>query len=360
VKQHILSLNLAAPPGKNPSTGIPAAPLSPGRLAPPSPPSRLILRFQRSERLLHWSIAIPFMVCYFTAAILILFFGLHSERPTREILSWIHRTAGLCLLTFPLWTLLRNWRDLKLHLANIRQAWGWAWADVKWLVLMGVAAFSRRVQLPEQGKFNAAEKLNFMMVMGTYPVFIATGVLLWLPGIQFVSWILHVGMALVATPLMLGHICMALINPGTRVGLRGMVSGYVDRQWARHHYQRWYRENFEDGVRPSDREEALRRPVLVRCAVCHSEHLVSSWVRVIESVLEIQPIACPACGASAQTVSVVMEPAEAVPMLRALDGTSAKSLMVAHAEKAPDPIPVPSSEKKPPGRPATHPDRFRD
>lgn len=360
MKEHILSLNLAAPASPVPKIRISTTPVSPERSAPPSLPSRLILRFQRSERLLHWSIAVPFMVCYFTAAILILFFGLHSERPIREILSWIHRTAGLCLLTFPLWTALRNLRDYKLHLANIRQAWRWAWADVKWLVLLGVAAVNRRIRLPEQGKFNAAEKLNFMMVMGTYPVFIVTGVLLWLPGIAFVSWIVHVGMALLATPLMLGHIYMALLNPSTRVGLGGMVSGYVDRQWAKHHYQRWYRENFEDGASPRDAQEVLRRPVLVRCPACHNEHLVASWVRLIESVLEVQPLPCPDCGASAQTVSVIMEPAEAVPMLRALEQTSTRSLVVAHPEEGPAPSGVRRSDTKQPGRSATHPGSLAD
>ena len=360
MKNQILSLNLAAPASPTPRITIATAPVWPARPSPAAPPSQLILRFQRSERLLHWSIAVPFMVCYFTAATLILFFGLHSERPAREILSWIHRIAGVGLLTFPLWTGLRNLRDYKLHLGNIRQAWRWAWADVKWLVLMGVAAVNRRIQLPEQGKFNAAEKLNFMMVMGTYPVFLVTGVLLWLPGIAFVSWIVHVGMALLATPLMLGHIYMALINPSTRVGLGGMFSGYVDRQWARHHYQRWYRENFEAGADRNDVREALRRPVLVRCPACLSEHLVASWVRLIESVLEVQPLRCPACGTSAQTVSVIMGPAEAVPMLRALEQTGTKSLMVAHAEEAPASSGLRMSEKERQGRPATHPDSFVD
>jgi cytochrome b subunit of formate dehydrogenase len=46
--------------------------------------------------------------------------------------------------------------------------------------------------------------------------------------------------------LMVGHVYMALINPGTKAGLKGMISGYVDRHWARHHYGRWYRENFEE------------------------------------------------------------------------------------------------------------------
>jgi formate dehydrogenase subunit gamma len=360
VKERILTLNLATPVSPAPSIRIATTPIWPERPAPVSAPSRLILRFQRSERLLHWSIAVPFMVCYFTAAILILFFGLHSERPTREVLSWIHRIAGVCLLAFPLWTAVRNWSDCKLHLSNISQAWHWALADLKWLVLMGVAMIRHRIQLPEQGKFNAAEKLNFMMVMGTYPVFIVTGVLLWLPGIAFVSWVLHVGMALVATPLMLGHIYMALINPGTRVGLGGMISGYVDRQWAKHHYQRWYRENFEEGARRDHMREALRRPVLVRCQACHTEHLVASWVRVLESVLEVQPLRCPQCGASAQTVSVILDPAEAVPMLRALEQTGTKSLMVAHAEEASTPTALPPTETLQAERAATRRDGFLD
>ena len=137
------------------------------------------------------------MVCYFTAAILILilFFGLHSERPTREILSRIHPTAGGCLLTFPLWTLLRNWHDYKLHLTNIRPAWRWAWARVKWLVLMGVAAVTPVCNCRSKVSSTLQKNMNSMMVMGTYPVFIVTGVLLWLPGIALVSWILTSGCA---------------------------------------------------------------------------------------------------------------------------------------------------------------------
>ena len=38
---------------------------------------------------------------------------------------------------------------------------------------------------------------------------------------------------------------MAVINPATRKGLEGMITGFVDRQWAKHHYRRWYREHHE-------------------------------------------------------------------------------------------------------------------
>ncbi len=211
--------------------------------------SEQILRFQKSERALHWSIAAPFMVCYVTGMVLLLFYNLHAGGISRQVLSWLHRTAGTAMILFPVLALVRHRRDYRIHFYNIRHAWSWPSCDLKWLALMIPAAASRRIILPEQGKFNAAEKLNFLMVLCTYPLFIATGVLIWMPGRVVLLWIVHVGLALIATPLILGHIYMALINPGTRAGLSGMLSGYVDRHWARHHYRRWYRENFEEDAK---------------------------------------------------------------------------------------------------------------
>jgi formate dehydrogenase subunit gamma len=222
-----------------------------------TPQSRQILRFRRSERLLHWSIAVPFMVCLSTGMVLIAFYGLHSEGASRNVLSWLHRIAGAGLIVFPTLSVVSHWSDSSLHWYNVKEAWVWALADLKWLALMGLSVFNRRITLPEQGKFNAAEKLNFLMVMCTYPLFIATGLLLWMPGIKFLSWIVHVGMALAATPLILGHIYMALINPDTRGGLGGMLSGYVDRHWAKHHYRRWYREIFENEIESTTSTETL-------------------------------------------------------------------------------------------------------
>jgi formate dehydrogenase subunit gamma len=220
-----------------------------------------ILRFLKSERILHWSIAVPFMVCFATGMILMFFYNLHSPGLSRQVLSWLHRIAGVALILFPASTLVRHWKEYRVHLYNIRHAWRWATDDLKWLLLMLPASINRKIALPDQGKFNAAEKLNFLMVLCTYPLFIATGLLIWMPERVVLFWIVHVGMALIAAPLMLGHIYMALINPDTRVGLSGMLSGYVDRHWARHHYRSWYRENFENGAteKPAESKPAPRR-----------------------------------------------------------------------------------------------------
>lgn len=191
---------------------------------------------------MHWAIAVPFLVCYTTALILVFVYNPDPSRPFRAAFSWTHRLSGVAFIVLPLLAAARSKGDFRLHLYNVRQAWVWTLDDMKWLALMGLAAISSKVKLPDQGKFNAAEKMNFMVLMGTYPLYIVTGLLVWLPGIAFFSWALHVLMALIATPLVLGHLYMALINPSSRKALGGMIGGFVDRQWAKHHYGRWYRE----------------------------------------------------------------------------------------------------------------------
>jgi formate dehydrogenase gamma subunit len=198
-----------------------------------------ILRFQESERLLHWAIAIPFLICWITALILILVYNPYPMRPYRSVFAVVHRMAGVCLVLLPALVMLTK-RDFKIHLYNIRNAWIWSLDDLKWLFLMGIAAINKKIALPQQGKFNAAEKVNFILVMAGWPVFGVTGIMMLVQNTPWLPWLVHVGMAFLVSPTMLGHIYMATINPETRTGISGMISGYVNRQWAKHHYGLWY------------------------------------------------------------------------------------------------------------------------
>jgi formate dehydrogenase subunit gamma len=205
-----------------------------------------VLRFRASERRLHWAIALPFLGCFTTALVLVVFYNPDPGRPYRETLSIAHRISGTLLITLPLLAVTRSRHDFRIHFYNVRQAWIWVWSDLKWLGLFALATVNRRIPLPEQGKFNAAQKLNFMMVMSTYPFYVATGLAMWLSGAALLSWLVHFFMALVATPFLLGHIFMATVPRDTRVALQGMFTGFVDRQWAKHHHARWYRQHFDE------------------------------------------------------------------------------------------------------------------
>jgi formate dehydrogenase gamma subunit len=203
-----------------------------------------------SERQMHWAVAVPFMVCYVTAVVLIAVYNLHPQRPLRAVVSWTHRLSGLCLFVLPAWTIVRHWYDVAVHLRNIGEVWRWTLADVKWLAVMGPAQLSKKIILPEQGKFNAAEKINFMVLTATVPLYLCTGLMIWSHQFAFPAWIVHFVLASAATPLLLGHVFMATVYPDTRVGLSGMITGFVDRRWASHHYGRWYRENFAAPTTP--------------------------------------------------------------------------------------------------------------
>ena len=258
-----------------------------------------ILRFRKSERVMHWAIAIPFLVCFTTAAILFFGYSRDPRSSMRAALSWTHRISGICFIVFPIAAAYYGRRDFKVHFRNILCAWRWTLSDVKWLFMMGLAAINPRFTLPEQGKFNAAEKINFMMVLTSYPLFIATGLIVWLPGIAFYPWLLHFALAALATPLLLGHLFMAVINPETRVGLQGMVTGFVDRQWAKHHYRHWYREKFE--------EEALENPARIRCQACGNEQESQTWAQVVEAMHDLTQIECASCGTAIDEFVVTSE-----------------------------------------------------
>jgi len=213
---------------------------------PENPAHPKILRFRKSERLLHWALAIPFMVCLGSALVLVIHYNPDPNRPYRAVFAATHRISGIAFIVMPILVTLISKGDFRIHFYNIRQAWIWTLQDIKWLLLMGAAAVNKKITLPEQGKFNAAEKLNFMYLMSTYSFYVLSGFVIWLTHAAFLAWIVHCAIAFLSIPLILGHIYMATINAGSRVGLSGMSSGYVCRHWAKHHYPKWYQEHFED------------------------------------------------------------------------------------------------------------------
>jgi formate dehydrogenase subunit gamma len=288
-----------------------------------------ILRFQRSERLLHWAIAVPFMVCYATAAVLITVYNPNPARPFRWVISWLHRGSGVSLIVLPLVAILTHWRDFTLHLRNVREAWTWSLSDLKWLVLFGPSTFNPRIAKPDQGKFNAGEKINFMVLVSTIPVYIATGLLLWLPGVSYVAWMIHFFMAaFIATPLMWGHVFLATVNPDTRVGLGGMFSGFVDRHWARNHYRYWYEEHFEREAPAA--AAALSDPCagMAMCQSCEAVSLAAAWARRYQSLFPAEVSECPHRRADGMAARGLAETDAAV--LDTCDAGEASAAMVPH------------------------------
>jgi cytochrome b subunit of formate dehydrogenase len=76
--------------------------------------SEKVLRFRKSERWFHWAISIPFIVCYVTAMVLVVFYNTNPLLPYRDVFSWIHRISGVCLIILPPLVILTGRSDFRL------------------------------------------------------------------------------------------------------------------------------------------------------------------------------------------------------------------------------------------------------
>jgi len=119
--------------------------------------------------------------------------------------------------------------------------------DYKWLKLGRDVFANRHDNLPEQGKYNAGQKVLYWLLVLLMLVLLLTGFLFWRPWFAqyFPIWmvragtLLHSAAAAVLIIIIIGHIYMAIWTVGS---VRAMVQGYVTARWARYHHARWYRD----------------------------------------------------------------------------------------------------------------------
>ncbi len=286
-----------------------------------------ILRFLPAERILHWALAGLFMLLYATALGMVIFYAEPSPRHFRASFAWLHRAFGAGLIVLPPIALLWGIRDWRLHLENMKEGWRWRREDILWLILFPRSTMDKRVVLPEQGKFNAAEKLNFMMVSATYPFYILTGLAVWMPRPLILAFLAHFAVAILGLPLVLGHIFMAVVNPSTRIGLSGMVTGWVDREWAKHHYRRWFRERIEVPERQRIAQEMaarLAKPSRVKCVSCPEVAELGSWRELIQRSFQADPVFCKACEAPIPITRAERSPRMGEAILKHLESRGAE------------------------------------
>jgi formate dehydrogenase subunit gamma len=204
---------------------------------------RLLLRFDRVERAVHWTNAALFLILIATGAALY-FTPLIALVGRRNLIEQIHLYVGLSLPLPLLLALAGDWgRGLRRDVHRVNR---WTQADRDWLRgMVDVASGRRRTAVqPRIGKFNPGQKLNAAFVAGGGLVMLGTGSLLrwyvpfplsWRAGATFV----HNWLAVVFVILILGHITLALSD---REALRAMFFGRISSTWAARHAPAWLDE----------------------------------------------------------------------------------------------------------------------
>jgi len=207
---------------------------------------RVLLRFDRVERTVHWVNASLFLVLIVTGAALY-FTPLIALVGRRRLIEQVHLYAGLSLPLPLLLGVAGSWgRGLRRDVSRIN---GWTEADLQWLRgLVDTASGRRQAALrPRLGKFNAGQKLNAAFVAGGGLVMLGTGALLrwyvpfplsWRAGATFV----HNWLAVTFVIVIVGHVTIAIAD---REALRAVLGGRVSRAWAARHAPAWLDESAE-------------------------------------------------------------------------------------------------------------------
>jgi formate dehydrogenase subunit gamma len=201
--------------------------------------SESVERFAKTTRWFHWMVVLPFLSLAGSGAALVLRGPLAlSERAVARTV-FLHECAAVALLVLPAVVALSGRTGLLLR--DLAETLRWSRSDLRWLALQPLSALTR-IELPPAGKLNAGQKVNALVSMAVVIGFVASGILLWLRPGSLAPWFVHVALFVSWIPLFCGHFFLAVIHPGTRPALRGMVVGRVPRAWAEHHHAAWVRD----------------------------------------------------------------------------------------------------------------------
>jgi len=197
-----------------------------------------LLRHPVYTRILHWSVAIFFVLSLLTGFAIYSPWLFHWIAPlfgggprTRALHPWF----GLLFTVFFFFQFL-NW------LAPM----AWTAADRRWMKrIRQYATNQEAAEFQDVGFFNGGQKLYFWSIVVSAILFLITGIFLWFTNVSprwviAVSYVIHDLAALVMLAGFIIHVYEGTAHqPGT---FRSMTDGTVTESWAWTHHPGWFRD----------------------------------------------------------------------------------------------------------------------
>ena len=197
-----------------------------------------IARYSANERTNHWIVAIAFVLAALSGLALFhpaLFWlaSLFGGGPWARIL---HPIISLVMVLAFLFLAVAVWKDNRLQDR-----------DWTWLRQMRDVVSNREERLPEVGRYNAGQKLLFLVIVICMVGLLLSGIVIWrayfslyfpIGVIRFAS-LLHALCALVLVCAIILHVYAAIWVKGS---MQAMTRGTVTAGWAWKHHRAWFRE----------------------------------------------------------------------------------------------------------------------
>ncbi|HEY0323107.1 MAG TPA: formate dehydrogenase subunit gamma [Pyrinomonadaceae bacterium] len=215
-----------------------------------------LLRHPVYTRVLHWAVAISFILSLLTG------FAIYSP----YLFRWLAPLFG----GGPTTRFLHPWFGLAFDFFFLFQFLNW-FAPMRWTAtdsrfmrrLKEYATNKEKLEPEDTGFFNGGQKLYFWAIAISAVLFLITGVLMWfdhvVPRIVVaISYVIHDIAALIMLGGFIIHVYEGTAQqPGT---FQAMTDGTVSKEWAWTHHPAWYKEVTGRNPR-EDYEQARRRQI---------------------------------------------------------------------------------------------------
>lgn len=206
-----------------------------------------IARFSLTERIAHWLHTISFFVLILTGLIVFspkflflagIFGGVTGAQN-------IHHYTGLVFSFLTIIVFVAG--DFPAFARWIKDITSWGKSDINFLKGFPQEFFGGHPELPEQGRFNAGEKANSLVILGGGTLLTVTGLMMWFAEyipLDIIRWAypLHSLLAFTLMAVVIAHMYLGLVHPGSKEAINGMLRGTVTREFAKAHHGKWYKE----------------------------------------------------------------------------------------------------------------------
>ncbi|ATP50469.1 formate dehydrogenase subunit gamma [Pseudomonas kermanshahensis] len=199
---------------------------------------RLILRTRFIDRASHWFM----VICFFLVAMS----GLSWFFPSLNWLNGVFGTPQLARILHPFFGVVvfvvLMFLFVRFVRYNLPEREDGIWFRNVKRVLAGDHSQPLRI-----GKYNAGQKILFWGIMGLITLLMLSGVIIWRPWFADyfsiplirIALFTHALAGISLILLIIGHAYLAFWVKGS---IRGMITGYVSRSWAKSHHDRWYQQ----------------------------------------------------------------------------------------------------------------------
>ena len=121
-------------------------------------------------------------------------------------------------------------------------------ADREWISRIGEMIDGNDHNMPEQGKYNAGQKMVFWGMGLCIFALVASGLVMWRSVFSFpvdmvrLAAVVHASAAVAMILIAIVHVYAAIWTKGA---ISGMLTGRVSTAWARHHNRLWYEDKMQ-------------------------------------------------------------------------------------------------------------------